>query len=283
MQIYERISMYLKHLLMIVFVLVLNAYASAGQIAAELANDAYLCEEDFKTKYKESALSITASISKSVHFYTLHTRNNTLIVTFRGSRSFENWESNLNIGETQFLDVKGAIVHQGFYEEALGTRTKLAKVLDKNQKVIVTGHSLGGAVALVFAAMLQNDGFDVKLITFGSPPVGNQTFVDSIKALDHIRYTHIFDIVPKVKKEYVDKFKLSLSNLNEHFKEGQKMKSLLGYIGGISYDYIHHGRHRSIYNLESLDSKYDNELFVKKFLLNTLLYHSSKTYLNGVK
>lgn len=275
--------MFLKSLFIFTFIFSLNSFASLANLTAQLSHDAYLSKDDFIAKYKDSVKSIVYLRAKSVNYYTLLTKDDTLIVIFQGSVNVKNWESNFNIGETRFLKNDEAIVHRGFYEEALYARIKLKPYIHTQQKVIVTGHSLGAAVALLFSAILKHDGFDVELFTFASPPVGNKAFTDSIHDLKHLRYTHILDIVPKLKKAYVDQLKSALSALNGHIKDRETIKNFLAQLEGIPYRYVHHGKHYFIHNLQALPAEDNNASFAKKTLLKVLLYHSSQTYLNGVK
>ncbi|MCR5175715.1 MAG: lipase family protein [Anaerovibrio sp.] len=63
---------------------------------------------------------------------------------------------------------------------------------DKDQ-VILTGHSLGGAVSVLLGCRLEAMGMDpngIEVVTFGAPAVGNQVFADMYgKKLNHTRYT----------------------------------------------------------------------------------------------
>ena len=88
-------------------------------------------------------------------------------VIFRGTNNLINWMSNLKVEAVPFKAVPDAQVHSGFYEIAQSVRKKLK--LDQKKLITVTGHSLGGAVALLFGALLHDEGYDVRVITFGAP------------------------------------------------------------------------------------------------------------------
>ncbi|MGY2290429.1 lipase family protein, partial [Pseudomonas sp. SDO528_S397] len=74
--------------------------------------------------------------------------------------------------------------HQGFYGAAKVAYDFATHYLDKfhnGQTLIITGHSLGGAIALLLAEMLRRrDGFvyDILLYTYGAPRAADQTFID---------------------------------------------------------------------------------------------------------
>jgi predicted lipase len=68
----------------------------------------------------------------------------------------------------------------------------------QNSKVLVTGHSLGAAMATLAAVDLANAGYDTDLITFGSPRVGNKAFSEYVNNTVNgvnLRVTHGNDIV----------------------------------------------------------------------------------------
>ena len=95
-------------------------------------------------------------------------------------------------------------VHKGFLEIYQKFRSKLHQKLRKLNPaiIVVTGHSLGGAVATLcatdLAAIYQNSS-QTKVIcyTFGTPRVGDSVFSDSVSRLLKIyRIVNTEDIVP---------------------------------------------------------------------------------------
>lgn len=67
-------------------------------------------------------------------------------------------------------------------------------------RIMVTGHSLGGAIATLAGLDLRSQyGAKVQMIHFGSPRVGNEAFYNKVKATfgaSAFRVTHANDIVP---------------------------------------------------------------------------------------
>ena len=95
---------------------------------------------------------------------------------------------------------KGGRVHRGFYAEydkvIPGIKEALAKHDKKGTKTVwVTGHSLGGAMAVLVAAELQPTG---GLHTFGQPRVGNAEFLKCLDGIKYYRYRNNNDIVTAV-------------------------------------------------------------------------------------
>ena len=73
--------------------------------------------------------------------------------------------------------------------------------------VFVSGHSLGGALA-TFCALemkLVEKIEDVRVVTFGSPRVGNAVFAEWFKATvpQHVRFTHNRDMIPSLPPVYM--------------------------------------------------------------------------------
>lgn len=75
-------------------------------------------------------------------------------------------------------------------------------------KVVVTGHSLGGAIATLCAQYLSDYIPNVVTYTFGSPRVGDYLFADlfNITISNSYRVVNKDDIVPHLPYYDVDKF-----------------------------------------------------------------------------
>lgn len=85
-------------------------------------------------------------------------------------------------------------VHRGF-RKALGeVFGQISGLAGSGRALWLTGHSLGGALAILAAARLPNV---QGVYTFGSPSVGNSTFVDNLPVRP-FRFVHADDIVPRI-------------------------------------------------------------------------------------
>ena len=72
------------------------------------------------------------------------------------------------------------------------------EALDPKRKLILAGHSLGGATATLIAEALWDSGNkNIGLVTAGSPRPGGRRLRKRIKDLEHYRFVHGDDIVPK--------------------------------------------------------------------------------------
>jgi len=136
-----------------------------------------------------------------------------VMISIRGTNKDDlvsNWCSNLaaapkkwNDGKLCFLAVCGTnpAAHGGFYDVYKGIWTQLNNVLYDNSltynncKFIVTGHSLGGAIAELITLRLSEKVSDPQKIVcygFASPPVGNSSLVN------HAGETHIRNRIHKL-------------------------------------------------------------------------------------
>jgi len=109
-------------------------------------------------------------------------KSNACLVAFRGTQETINWIANLDVGRVPLSD--GIVAHKGFYKHTIKTlEAGLGKFFHQTsgkcsmKKIILTGHSLGGAAAILFTNMLlsgtQNlkmrEPKDVQTFTYGQP------------------------------------------------------------------------------------------------------------------
>jgi hypothetical protein len=100
----------------------------------------------------------------------------------------------------------GCLVHTGFYASWAEVSSRVysavaaAKAANPTYKVVVTGYSLGAAVATLAAAYLREAGHAIDLYTYGSPRVGNLAFAKFVtqQAGSEYRVTHEADPVPRL-------------------------------------------------------------------------------------
>jgi triacylglycerol lipase len=124
-----------------------------------------------------------------------------LVVAFRGTDDAEDAWLDLKFRQVEDYD---GWVHEGFYNAATSLWDGLIKHLGKNwqdgDKVWVTGHSLGGAMATVMAKWLAHQKYDIAGVhTFGQPRVGDNTYADNYSPDDvHYRFVNNKDFVTHV-------------------------------------------------------------------------------------
>ncbi|MDV3351344.1 lipase family protein [Leptolyngbyaceae cyanobacterium CCMR0082] len=123
-------------------------------------------------------------------------------VIFRGSDADRDWLTNLDFA--RWSAVTGAVIdnkqldypavygtsqsgvkmHSGFTKAYLAARSEIQSVVHQSEMTrwLVTGHSLGGALAKLCAVDLQynfSPDISVEVYTFGAPRVGNKAFAES--------------------------------------------------------------------------------------------------------
>lgn len=110
---------------------------------------------------------------------------NAIVVVFRGSSNIQNWILNIGTTRSTYPLCSGCSVHTGFYDgyrlvsSTVKTAVQNLKAKYRGAKLVVTGHSLGGSLAILCAAELKTIFGTVDLTyTFGQPRVGNQAFAD---------------------------------------------------------------------------------------------------------
>jgi predicted lipase len=141
-----------------------------------------------------------------------------IYLTFRGSTSIEDWINNARVDLEQYPYCANCSVHKGFFEAEKSVNDTIQILLQKSilrypeaQALIITGHSLGGAMATLTAMeiLLSNlhTTIPLRLFNFGSPRVGNPNFAIFASATipDRNRVTHYRDIVPHLpsRDEYM--------------------------------------------------------------------------------
>lgn len=126
-----------------------------------------------------------------------------LAVLCRGTQTSEDWLSNLNAGTD--IGPASLPVHAGFHRIYKSMRQDIrAKMKGKNPTNIhVVGHSLGGAIANMFAAEFANEKMgNVNLYTFGAPRAGwgvfSQQMTDMLGPQNIKRVYAMADPVPMV-------------------------------------------------------------------------------------
>ena len=116
------------------------------------------------------------------------------ILAVEGTNETSDWVTNL-----KFL-IKRDDCHRGFKNNANRTLAELVVAyegLNPERKLVIAGHSLGGATATCIADLLWESGNkNVALVTAGSPRPGGRRLKRRLKDIEHLRFVHGNDIVP---------------------------------------------------------------------------------------
>lgn len=127
----------------------------------------------------------------------LHDRQYRYVV-FRGSDQRLDWLTNLRIWRRA---TPYGRVHRGYFDVCDAFLTELGELLAEFPALptVFTGHSMGGALALLAAVSLQEQGEGLHSIyTFGQPKVGNQAFSEYVEehvTVPYFRFVHGADAI----------------------------------------------------------------------------------------
>lgn len=150
-------------------------------------------------------------------------------------------------------------VHRGFYEAALKVYDLAVNYLEKfytGQKLIICGHSLGGAITLLLSEMLrrrEDFNYNIVLYTYGSPRAADATFIKGAADLVHYRMVNHNDPVPSVPGTWMNT-KTSVYTTGVALTFVNVPAGLAVFSAGISNlsgePYEHHGKLRHFFPVE---------------------------------
>jgi len=173
------------------------------------SNISTYCLELFeKIRYSDSPGKIqgVARYYNVEHVQWVFTRKDGIgYVFFIGSNEFWDWVHNFmfRLRETPYCGTNRKLkVHSGFYQSYLEARGVVHSYVKDFGKVVIFGHSLGGAIATLCAVDIQYN-FPEKEIGYfsiGSPRVGNRVFAESFNGRlpDAVRCVNGNDVVTKI-------------------------------------------------------------------------------------
>ncbi|MFA9396097.1 MAG: hypothetical protein ACERJ1_15520 [Halodesulfovibrio sp.] len=171
---------------------------------------------------------------------------------------------------------KGIHIHRGFYEY---TKSFWSKIYDdfkevySNRNVFVCGHSLGGAGALVLAALIEREVSPplIRLFTYGMPRTGTKKFALAFQNITHYRHVNNNDIITQVPYKWAN----TNSFGGREFDKRRNAATFLLLLGSIfldddsNDDYCHHGNLVQLFAYSKQKNAYDtpNNDEVKQILL----------------
>jgi len=152
----------------------------------------------------------------AVGYVALDTSASQIIVAFQGSNNIADFEADADIVLESWSDpISGSYcllceVHEGFYnafysvESYINTYVSNLHNAHPSFSIIVTGHSLGGALT-PFAALYIKSlrlGATIQIYSYGQPRVGSVTFANFVNSQigqsNIFRVTHVGDVVPQL-------------------------------------------------------------------------------------
>ncbi|TNV76838.1 hypothetical protein FGO68_gene8733 [Halteria grandinella] len=142
-----------------------------------------------------------------------------IVIAFRGTNGAEstNWITNIKTDFDKYPNwlYPDAGVHSGFYTAYKGIADNLKQAVQRLRdkydypEIMVTGHSMGGALALLGVLDLRTDlsipPENITFYTFGQPRVGGENFRDYVYFVIGQRYFRVIhedDMVPHLPSIY---------------------------------------------------------------------------------
>lgn len=150
-------------------------------------------------------------------FYAIDKQNQRIILGFRGTSSIRDWKGNIDAIPVPYRPIvrkrkkvptkcENCLVHRGFYQflerNCMDIIEKVLSLKEEHHdfKLVVVGHSLGGALAILSGVELQILGHKTLVVSFASPKVGNKAMMKFIddqfntrQVVHQVRKTHSFD------------------------------------------------------------------------------------------
>jgi pimeloyl-ACP methyl ester carboxylesterase len=128
-------------------------------------------------------------------FATVTHKDGMAVVAFRGTDNLGGWITDAEM-KPALLSPWPVPVHNGFADAMVTGATKIFAQLSKDEFIILTGHSRGGALATLFAWVASQRGFLIeRIVTFGEP---RSIAGELAWPFDHVRVIHDHDPVPFV-------------------------------------------------------------------------------------
>jgi len=108
-----------------------------------------------------------------------------VMIGFSGTHSVSDAKADVNGLKSRQIDGLGS-VHKGFYDEYSKVKPQMMQQVQQYAQkgykdFTITGHSLGGAEAIIAAAEIKKayPNLNVRVVTAGSPALGNKEFVQN--------------------------------------------------------------------------------------------------------
>lgn len=173
-----------------------------AEVLASMSEAAYSTEVEAKAVFGKAGFAEAATFADGNTVCYVVSAGDVAVVVFRGTDDTQDWFTNLNRFSR---DTPHGQIHRGFYDAYQPLKRKIAALLRERDPghVWITGHSLGGALAVVCAYdLVENQKLGVSgVVTFGQPMVARRPLAEHLDELllgRYVRFVNEADTVPKV-------------------------------------------------------------------------------------
>jgi triacylglycerol lipase len=184
--------------------------ANNAYMAANAARFAYQNRDDIKAASEKWGFDKFHFFDNNETQAFIAGNSELIILAFRGTEPSK-LKDVLADADVFKIEELGGRIHKGFYKALQfvweDVSQKIAEFQDNSQSILISGHSLGAALATLAAAQLQQDKGILanSIYTFGSPRVGDETFrenYDAIFTKRHFRFVNNNDVVTRVAPSF---------------------------------------------------------------------------------
>ena len=121
-------------------------------------------------EYCERIYDDGKEISDNEFAYNVVQDRGVTIISIRGTNNGRNVLTDLDA--RPFKDKKlGIDLHRGFRDASEKIKQEIIENHALEETIILTGHSLGGAISQILGLWLEDDAYDVQIFTYGSPTI----------------------------------------------------------------------------------------------------------------
>lgn len=162
------------------------------------------------------------------YFIARDKQSDAIILSIRGTMNVADGITDL---DAHYIKWKNGLVHSGIYSSAKWIMDNVIYQIFEYKrqfdcsKIIITGHSLGGAISGLLGLMLNDEHDDVFCYNFGPPPVIS-TEIASLPLSKKNNYTYIFgnDIVPHLSYGSLMDFRMLLLASSKYIQSPKVFK-----------------------------------------------------------
>lgn len=152
-----------------------------------------LCQPAFNAVYIQTIFS-----TNNKYFLATSSATHSQLIAVAGTANLDNILLDADFNQDYIPELKISL-HRGFARAARLIYDDVKPRLVPGYRVEITGHSLGGAEALIIGMMLKAAGTPAeRIITFGQPKVSDQAGVTAFSDLPLTRVVNQNDVIPEL-------------------------------------------------------------------------------------